>query len=321
MQDIVGLLAVCTAGATLGYAAICGAVAHHFTRARRRPPAEDDVREMQQHHVRFPARDRRAQIDAWYLPAKPRTAAVILVHGKDSCRGDALKGSTVALARQLAAHGLSVLMIDLRGHGASSRARLTYGVREREDVLGAVDYLLDRGYSPGAIGVLGASMGGVAALHAAVGDEAIGAVIADSAFADFGEMIERAFTGFGHLPRLFLPGALAFGRALTGVDLRRLCPVEQVRQLDGRPVLIVHGEHDPFIPVEHAHRLATASRGALWVTDSRSHIGSMRDDPGGYAARVVEFFWRHLDQEPALALRSGSPDQLLPSAAGWSRCA
>jgi alpha-beta hydrolase superfamily lysophospholipase len=64
-----------------------------------------------------------------------------------------LKGSTVALARQLGEHGLSVLMIDLRGHGASTRARLTYGVREREDVLGAVDYLLDRGYAPGAIGV------------------------------------------------------------------------------------------------------------------------------------------------------------------------
>jgi dipeptidyl aminopeptidase/acylaminoacyl peptidase len=299
MQSILGLLAIGTAAAALGYAAICGAVAHHFTHPRRRPPTDEDVREMQQHQVRFAARDRRAQIDAWYLPAKPRTAAVILVHGKDSCRGDAFKGSTVALARQLGEHGLSVLMIDLRGHGASSRARLTYGVREREDVLGAVDYLLDRGYAPGAIGVLGASMGGVAALHAAAGDEAIGAVVADSAFADFSEMIERAFSTRTHMPRLFLPGALAFGRALTGVDLWRLRPVDQVRQLDGRPVLIVHGEHDPFIPVDHAHRLATASRGALWVTDSRSHIGSMRDDPGGYAARVVAFFCQHLDRELA----------------------
>jgi hypothetical protein len=35
------------------------------------------------------------------------------------------------------------------------------------------------------------------------------------------------------------------------------------------------------------------------VTDSRSHIGSMRDDPGGYAARVVAFFWQHLDREVA----------------------
>jgi len=87
---------------------------------------------------------------------------------------------------------------------------------EREDVLGAVDYARSR-YAPGAIGVLGASMGGVAALHAAAGDEAIGAVIADSAFADFSEMIERAFHQVSPPAPVVSAGALAFGRALTGV--------------------------------------------------------------------------------------------------------
>jgi dipeptidyl aminopeptidase/acylaminoacyl peptidase len=48
-------------------------------------------------------------------------------------------------------------MIDLRGHGGSSTARLTYGARESQDVLGAVDWLRARGH--GRIGVLGASMG------------------------------------------------------------------------------------------------------------------------------------------------------------------
>ncbi len=84
-------------------------------------------------------------------------------------------------------------------------------------MIGAVDYLLDRGYAPGAIGVLGASMGGVAALHAAVGDEAIGAVISDSAFADFGEMIERCRSEGNIVVEFLVRGAGArAGRSVLG---------------------------------------------------------------------------------------------------------
>jgi dipeptidyl aminopeptidase/acylaminoacyl peptidase len=107
--------------------------------------------------VRFAARDGRACIDAAYLGARPGGPALVFVHGKDACRGTELVVSTAALVHSLHAAGFAVLMIDLRGHGGSSTARLTYGARESQDVLGAVDWLRARGH--GRIGVLGASMG------------------------------------------------------------------------------------------------------------------------------------------------------------------
>ncbi|HUG24197.1 alpha/beta fold hydrolase [Piscinibacter sp.] len=85
--------------------------------------------------------------------------------------------------------GFSVLTIDLRGHGTSSPARLTYGARERHDVLGAVDWLRAQGHSR--IGLLGASMGAATALMAAAHEPAISALVVDSPFADFAQMIER----------------------------------------------------------------------------------------------------------------------------------
>ncbi|UCD29069.1 MAG: alpha/beta hydrolase, partial [Planctomycetota bacterium] len=62
--------------------------------------------------------------------------------------------------------GFAVLAIDMRGHGESQSARNSFGVYERRDVLGAVEWLSDTGYEPGDIGVLGISIGGAAAIGA-----------------------------------------------------------------------------------------------------------------------------------------------------------
>jgi uncharacterized protein len=291
---------VCVGIALAGYLLICLLVAHRFTTVKRRsePGAPVDP-ELAAQQVHFPARDQRARIAAWYLPVPAARGAVIFVHGKDSARGDELKAPTVALARRFNAAGLTVLMIDLRGHGASSGGRLTFGARECDDVLGAVDYLLERGFAHGTIGALGASMGGVAALQAAARDEAIGAVAADSPYADFGAMIDRRFTKISRLPRWFLPGALALAWLLTGVHLRRVRPIDDAGRLRGRPLLIVHGRHDPFVPVADARALAAASDATLWLTDSAHHLGSYRDAPETYGLRMAEFFGDSLQPQSA----------------------
>lgn len=278
--------------ALTAYGAICSAVAHRFTTPRRQFAERPD--DLAADPVHFVSRDGRARIDAWYLAAAPARGAVIFVHGLNGCRGGELKSPTFELARQLVASGLSVLMIDLRGHGTSSAARMTYGRLERFDVLGAVDWLRTQGYRPAHIGVLGASMGAVTALLAAADEPAIAAVFADSPFADFEQMIERQFRKLSGLPKIFLPGALAIGRLLTGVNLRRVRPIEHAAALVGRPVLVVHSEGDRFIRVEDARAIAAESGAELWTTPTDGHVASYRAAPIGYATRVVEFFSKAL---------------------------
>lgn len=285
------LTATAAAAALLlaSYAGIAGLVAQRFTSAQRRRPQESAALQ-----VRFASRDGRARIAAAYLPAAQARAAVVFVHGKDACRGDELKGNTAELAASFNQAGFAVLMIDLRGHGDSSRARLTYGQRERFDVLGAVDWLRAQGHTR--IGVLGASMGAASTLLAAADEPGIHAVVADSAFCDFGQMIERQYRKLSHLPGFVLPGALAIGRALTGVALRTVRPLDAARRLGlaSRPCLLIHSAGDRFVPAADACRLAEAAKGELWITDSPGHIGSYRAEPAAYTTRVLGFFEQHL---------------------------
>lgn len=287
------LLVACLAA--VAYAGACAVVAQRFCRARRKLP------DLAQLHpaladaaVRFPARDGRATIEGWYLPAWPQAGAVVFVHGKDACRGDELKTPTYALAQSLRARGLSVLMIDLRGHGGSSDARLSYSEHERHDVLGAVDFLLRKGYAPGTIGLLGASMGASTALRAAAAETAVGGVVADTPFADLTAMLQTQFRRLTGLPTWFLPGAMLIGRLLTGVHPAQVRPVDDMPRLRGRPVLVIHSQADRFIPLAHGRMLARAAGGRLWVTRAPRHIGSYAAMEHTYTAVVSDFFCRHL---------------------------
>jgi dipeptidyl aminopeptidase/acylaminoacyl peptidase len=246
--------------------------------------------------VGFPARDGCACIDAAYLGARPGAPALVFVHGKDACRGAELVVSTAALVQSLHAAGFAVLMIDLRGHGGSSTARLTYGARESQDVLGAVDWLRARGH--GRIGVLGASMGAAASLVAAAAEPAIAAVVADSAFADLGDVLRRNYRRKTRLPAASFAASTLLARWLTGVDLGRFRPLDAAGALASRPVLLIHGEGDRLVPCEHAHRLAGAIGATLWTTPSRGHLSSYASDPEGYTARVHAFFGSALGNEP-----------------------
>ena len=267
-------------------------MAHRFTTARRVAPVDGAGAATPSTAVTLPSRGRHVILHGWYLPAAPGGAAVVFVHGKDACRGSELRAPTFELARAHVAAGISVLMIDLRGHGANKRARMTYGAEEKLDVLGAVDWLRAQGHRH--VGVLGASMGAASALLAAADDTVIEALVADSAFAHFGAMIERQFRHLSGLPSFFVPGALALGWCLTGQRLADVSPLAAAASLIGRPLLVVHSQGDRFVSVDDAVAIAGAAAAECWITDSEGHIGSFLSAPAVYTERIVSFFAQHL---------------------------
>ena len=285
----------------IGYAAVSGVAADRLSRARRRvPPGTPAKVGLAYENVGLLARGEALNLAAWYIPAAEATRAVIVVHGMHRCRGRELSAGSLELVDHFVSSGFAVLMLDLRGHGESDAARLTYGVRERRDVLGAVDWLLGRGFAPGAIGVLGASMGGVASIGAAAVEPAIGALVLDSAYADFFAMTRVQFAHMSKLPPWFLPGTLLLAQLLMREDIRRLRPADQLRSAVGLPVLVIHSESDPFVPVEHAYTLALAGDAELWVTAGTGHLSSYGADPHAYTERVVAFFDGALAREHIL---------------------
>ncbi len=245
--------------------------------------------------VSFPSRgDAGISISGWWVQGASASApAVIVVHGLGDCK----RWPAVLLpAGMLHRDGFSVLLIDLRNEGASTRdtGRYAGGVKEYRDVLGAYDWLRSaQGLPAGRIGVVGMSLGAATAMVAAGQEQGIGAVWEDSGFADINVAIADELARNGY-PSWLSMGAVIAGR-IEGVDITSLSPLEAVSHLDGRPIAIVHGTADTRLPVKHAYTLRDAvathgGRATVWILPGVAHVQAVFDQTAEYERRLDAFF-------------------------------
>jgi pimeloyl-ACP methyl ester carboxylesterase len=248
--------------------------------------------------VRFPSSQDGIELSGWYIPRAGSRQAVILVHGFGSSRAHEFGGRFAELAGGLHERGFAVMMIDMRGHGASGDGHFSFGIRERYDVVGAVGWLKAQGFRPGSIGVLGVSMGGAAAIGATADNPDIGALVDDCSFAEIYPLIEREWSKTTPLPRFFLPSTVLMGRLLYGYAIWDSRPVDEIGKIAPRPILIIHGRDDTFTPVEHGRLLkAAAPASEYWEVPGAGHAGSYAADPLAYVDRVAGFFAQNLKGE------------------------
>lgn len=155
------------------------------------------------------------------------------------------------------ADDLDVMAFDFRGHGESGGAT-TMGEREVLDLEAVTEHAAGLGYEH--VLVMGSSMGGAVAIRYAAGANNLHGVITLGAFAH----------------RVFAPGArlglgllrLPFSRRV--MQLTRATriqsavppydPREYVERISPRPLLVLHGEYDPLIPLSHARELYARAR-------------------------------------------------------------
>jgi alpha-beta hydrolase superfamily lysophospholipase len=198
----------------------------------------------------------------WWEPASATGDAVVVVHGF-AARKD--QPAVEAMARHLVAAGHAVLTYDSRGHGESG-GLCTLGELERHDVDAAVTAAAVHADS---VVLVGTSMGGVAVVNhmaSATGE------LADGAGARGAVVV--ATPARWQIPRTWRGAASAVitqtgaGRAVAARRFQtRLAvrpdrgdpPVERIC-LVGRPVAVVHGLEDRFLPPAAATALFTAAR-------------------------------------------------------------
>lgn len=245
--------------------------------------------------VRFLSRSGDAQIAGWFIPSSGNNRAVILVHGKDVSRSAEFAGNFLDLGVRLNRSGLNVLMIDLRGHGQSSDAHYSFGLNERRDVEGAVDWLKGQGFKPGSVGVLGVSLGAASSIGATADDTDIGALVEDSGFASICPILQAQWGSASGLPDIFLPSSLFMVRVMYGYDLCSSRPVDEIGKIAPRPVLIIHSTSDVLVPETNAEQLRAADPSAeTWIVTGPEHARSFNANPDEYSRRVFSFFDKSL---------------------------
>jgi pimeloyl-ACP methyl ester carboxylesterase len=281
----------------VAYLGLGAVVALQMTRPKRSFSAERSpaTQQLAFTDVRFPARGGDAQIAGWYVQHAAGRHVLVLVHGKDSSRTREHSGRTAELMARLYRRGFAVLAIDLRGHGQSSDGRLSFGFNEHRDILGAVDWLRDQGYPPGSIGVLGVSLGGASSILAAAKEPAIGAVVEDCAYADIAPIVRSNFVRATKLPTFVLLPARLFTRLFEGYDLLDVRPVMEIGKVAPRPLLIIHGDADQLIPLDHAYALHAAyPQSEMWILPGVRHAAAFVRGPDAYVEHVATFFAKSL---------------------------
>jgi uncharacterized protein len=248
-------------------------------------------------NVEFSSRDGITLRGWWIAGAGPET--VIMAHGKGSVRDDSGL-MYLDLAAGLARAGYNVLMFDLRGHGESDFGRFTIGVNEPRDVLGAVDVARSRGIQDGQIALLGFSTGGVAVLEAMVQEPEIGAVIADGAWPNLRELLDRELASESPLPSFYNPGIYLVARVMFGWDVNEQIAIDDVMAIveAGRPIFVIHGSEDRYTSVEQAGRFAAvmhdSASAEFWQIDGVEHVSGYAAHPDEYLTRLLAFLSRSI---------------------------
>jgi fermentation-respiration switch protein FrsA (DUF1100 family) len=218
------------------------------------------------------------RLSAWYTP--PQNGSVILVaHGHAAQRPEDI----YAL---FASHGYGVIAWDFRAHGKSGGEFTSIGYYEVMDAKAALDYVLDQ---PDVkhIGAWGGSMGAVTMIRATAQYPQIEALVSDSAFSTLSDVMNK------RVPYPVInPLIRFFAEQQTGLSLDLVRPVDDIRKISPRPVLIIQSSNDAMVPLDSALRLFenAGEPKELWITDKAQHLRVYDFYPVEYTAKVIAFF-------------------------------
>ena len=184
-----------------------------------------------------------------HVPNKTPAPAIIISHGFGSSKANKEKW-----AAKLCDAGFLVLRFDFSGHGESAGAiAKTTPTKVADDLRSAIKFVKDSGAKK--IGLTGHSLGGLASLLAGNEADAVAAIAPPSNFSDMyagkridlGEWKKKGY-------------AILFGIKVNYSLYSDAMQYDQkiIAESIKCPVLIVHGDEDEIVPVQHSAELFNA---------------------------------------------------------------
>lgn len=209
--------------------------------------------------------DAALRLAGWWIPANDPSASLVFIHGGGSNRHSTFFNS-VPFYKEMVTAGVNVTAIDLRNHGASDdhAAGVQFGVTEQYDALAAVRWTRQRAPDT-PVFLMGISMGGATAIHAAAsGAEVAGLILLDPLL-DTRDVFARGGTVQTGLPSgLFLPSAWS-AQQFFGLPRGTDQASEKAARLQ-LPILLMQDPADPVTRAVHSEALARANGNVqLWM--------------------------------------------------------
>ena len=213
----------------------------------------------------------------------------ICIHGYNGNGIRDFSGGGTSLIKE----GYNVLVIDHRGQGKSKGGDITFGIKERRDVLSWVNYINER--FPGRdISLYGVSMGASTVLYAStLGLKNVKRIIADSPYSSIKDEVKYVIKNILKLPifpfyQLVYLSALLFSHIrINKIDAKDIIKDTKI------PILIIHGTDDDLVPEYMSKDLPLCNELVERVTfDGAGHVLSFIKDNERYNKVVHDFISR-----------------------------
>lgn len=193
--------------------------------------------------------------------------------------------------------GHNLLLVDQRSHGRSEGRTISFGIRERWDVLSWAEYAVNRFGTDTPVFLYGVSMGAATVLMASGLNlpESVRGIVADCPYSSPMEIILHVGQK-NPLPQwLIRPFAILGARIWGGFDILETDAAEAVSK-SAVPILIIHGEADTFVPavmseLSHSTKPELIQRVTF---PGAEHALSFLSDQNRYRTLVRDFIARCL---------------------------
>ncbi len=237
--------------------------------------------------VRFTTKD-GLTLAGWLLVKNASRPTILVSHGYPFDKGNILPVAQFLFPR------FNLFFFDFRSFGKSQGRITTAGAREREDVKAAIAFLKQRKDINHTFGAYGFSLSATTFLITDAPE--IKAIVADSPYTDGWGIIRALYRMFGPVkfPFVWLTGL--YSKLFLGLDPASVSAVKSIKDKN-IPVLLIHGDRDSQIPVEHSKEIyanADPKLTELWIVREADHGMSYAMNPEAYKRKVTGFFEKNL---------------------------
>ena len=190
--------------------------------------------------------------------------------------------------------GSEVLYVEQRCHGESEGKLISYGIRERFDVLDWIEYA--RSVHPELpLYLCGISMGAATVLMCA-GDpiaDKVTAIIADCGYTSPSEIISSSISGLmGKVTDVTMAAVNLNCKLREGFDFDEYSTLIAMEKDTEIPVFFIHGDEDDFVPVRMSmeNYMACCAPREILIVHGANHGTSYLVDTDTYQKRTLAFF-------------------------------
>ena len=230
-----------------------------------------------------------------YYKGRPDMPVCVCFHGY---RGSAVRDFSCG-GLLLIKQGYNVILPDERAHWRSEGHTITFGIKERFDVLSWLGYVNERFGADTPVFLFGISMGAGTVLMASGLDlpDNVRGIVADCPFSSPMDVILHVCKKLRMIPELCRLPVILSAAIYGHFDVNATTAADEVKKAKV-PIMIIHGEGDDFVPMYMSKQVKDARPELVeyHTFPDAGHGLSYLYDPGRYETLVNDFMKRHLEK-------------------------